>query len=150
MYCLKPSKHEFSLSVPKLHFLLDAPTCMEVRNTTATIPAGHFDCSHCEITALFYCDSFEHQTVSSSSVTIVTPSMLWPPFPKELACVSCSGQPSPSSLLPLHFCLAASTPSKVNCPTWYCAVSLLFDVGSGLLSCVNHLSNDVPALRCGS
>ena len=26
MYCLKPSKHEFSLSVPKLRFLLDAPT----------------------------------------------------------------------------------------------------------------------------
>ena len=32
-YCLKPSKHELSLSVPKLPFLLDAPTLYnEVNN----------------------------------------------------------------------------------------------------------------------
>ena len=31
MYCLKPSKHEYSLSIPKLPFLLDAPTYMNLK-----------------------------------------------------------------------------------------------------------------------
>ena len=57
---------------------------------------------------------------------------------EDAACLSPSSQPSPSSLLPLHFCLVASAPSTVNCQTCYCAVSclsLLLTKSLGLMSC---------------
>ena len=71
---------------------------------------------------------------------------------EDAACLSHSRQPSTSPLLPLHFCLAASAPSTVNCHTCYCAVSVSPSslTKPVVLSCVNHLSNDIPALRCGS
>ena len=87
---------------------------------------------------------------NSSSVTTVSPSLLWSLLwlKTQHACLT------PVNLHHLlcssSFCLDASAPFTVNRQTCYFAVSLSpssVDEASGLMSCANHLSNDILALN---